>query len=51
MPALRDYRFANGKIMNEVDPTYEQRYRAMLIATADYPEWHSDPTYNLRKHR
>lgn len=31
MPVLRDYKMANGKIVNVVDPDYERRYREFMM--------------------
>lgn len=42
---------ADGSTVFEVDPTYESRYRAHLMATTSHPTFHNDPTYNLRKPR
>jgi hypothetical protein len=41
----------DGTIRSIVDPDYEQRYRAMLVATSTEPDWRNDPTYNLRRTR
>lgn len=51
LPCIRDYRFADGRRLREVDPDYERRYREMLMSTSAQPDYRSDPTYNLRKDR
>lgn len=54
MPVLRKYRMGDGTTRTIVDPDYEHRYREMLVATAPvdkFPDYHNDPTYNLRKDR
>ena len=51
MPVIRDYRMADGTTRTFVDPDYEHRYRAHLMATSAQPDYHSDPTYHLRKDR
>lgn len=49
MPVIRNYRFANGKTMTEVDPNYEQRYREHMMQAAEQPSRRQDPTYDLRR--
>lgn len=51
LPCIRDYRFANGQRKIEVDPAYEQRYRAMLVQSSDNPDWRHDETYNARRRK
>lgn len=54
MPVLRKYKMPDGSMKTEVDPEYEQRYRAHMIESAspkDFPSFRQDPTYNLRKTR
>lgn len=49
MLVIRDYRMADGSRKIEVDPDYERRYREHMMASASYPNWRDDPTYELRK--
>jgi hypothetical protein len=49
MPVIRDYTFADGRRVTEVDPEYERRYREHMMATSPHPGPRSDPTYKLRK--
>jgi hypothetical protein len=49
MPVIRNYKFINGQCKTEIDPDYERRYREHMMSNADYPNWRSDPTYNLRR--
>jgi hypothetical protein len=49
MPVIRDYRFRDGRVMTNVDPEYERRYREMLVSASNNPKWDKDPTYNMRK--
>lgn len=49
IPVIRAYKFGNGKTQTEVDPDYEQRYRAHLMTDGSQPSYQNDPTYNLRK--
>lgn len=51
LPCIRDYRMGDGSRRTTIDPDYERRYREMLMATSAYPDYRSDPTYNLRKDR
>lgn len=51
MPVLRDYVMGNGTKRTIVDPDYERRYREHLMSTTSHPDYHRDPTYNLRKDR
>lgn len=51
MPVIRDYVMADGTTRTEVDPDYESRYRAHLIANAPHPDWKNDPTYNMKRKR
>ncbi len=49
MPVIRPYVMADGTKREIVDPEYESRYRAHLIDHAPYPDWKSDPTYNMNR--
>lgn len=49
MPVVRNYRFANGKAMTEVDPDYEHRYREHMMKEALQPSFRNDPTYERRR--
>lgn len=51
LPCVRDYRMADGTRKQEVDPSYEQRYRAHMVQSSDTPSWRDDPTYNLRRRK
>lgn len=31
MPVLRDYKMADGRVVKEVDPEYERRYREFVM--------------------
>jgi hypothetical protein len=49
LPCIRDYRFANGERMVEVEPDYERRYREHMMPSAEQPSYRNDPTYDLRR--
>jgi hypothetical protein len=51
MPVVRDYRFGNGEARTEIDPDYERRYRAHLMASSAHPNWQQDPTYEMKRKR
>lgn len=51
LPVIRDYKLASGKIMIEVSPGYERRYREHLMETAAQPRWQDDPTYDLKRRK
>jgi len=51
LPVIREYRMANGTLLRNVDPEYEQRYRAHLLSTAAQRTYHTDPSYNWRRKR
>lgn len=49
LPCIRNYKMADGRVLTEVSPDYERRYREFLLSTTNLPSWKSDPTYDLRK--
>jgi len=49
MPVIRRYRMGDGTTKTEVDPDYERRYREFLLHDSNQPDYHRDPTYNLRR--
>lgn len=53
MPVIREYTMRNGERKIIVDADYEHRYREHLMEVerveCRYPDWRSDPTYNLRR--
>lgn len=51
LPCIRDYRMADGTRRTEIDPTYERRYRAMLMETSAHPDWRQDPTYDMDRRK
>lgn len=51
LPCIREYRFANGKVLTEVDPDYERRYREHMMEAAAHPRWDQDEIYYARKKR
>lgn len=51
LPCIRAYRFGDGTTKTEVDPSYEQRYREMLMQTSAQPEYKNDPTYHMDKRK
>lgn len=51
MPVLREYRMANGRLVTEIDPEYERRYREFKLHDAIAPTFRNDPTYNLRRRK
>lgn len=51
MPLVRDYTFANGRKVTEVDPEFEQRWRQHCMEINTAPSWRDDPTYFSRKDR
>ena len=49
MPVYRNYRMYDGKVVEYVDPEYETRYRSRLLSISLAPDWHNDPTYNMKR--
>jgi len=49
MLVIRRYTFGDGSVRTDIDPDYERRYREHLISTDTRPDYHRDPTYNLRR--
>lgn len=49
MPVMRKYKFGDGSIKEIIDPTYEQRYREMLLSISNEPNWRDDPTYDVKR--
>lgn len=51
MVVLRQYKFANGDVKDQVDPDYERRYREHLMTSSAHPSWKEDPTYNMSRRK
>lgn len=53
MPVFRNYKMANGSIIESVSPAYESGFRQFLIDTdpGRLPSYRTDPTYNLRRRK
>jgi hypothetical protein len=53
MPVHRNYRLADGTVIESIDPAYETGFRAFLLETnpGRLPNWREDPTYNLKRKR
>ena len=49
MPVIRNHQMRDGRIIEEVDPDYERRYRQHMVETSDQPIWKDDPTYNSKR--
>lgn len=48
MPVIRRYQMGDGSTKEEVDPTYEQRYREHLVSQS-FESYRDDPTYYGRR--
>lgn len=49
MPVVRRYKMRDGTVTETVDPDYERAYREFMLGNTVEPDWHRDPTYNLRR--
>jgi hypothetical protein len=51
LPCICNYTMNDGRKLTEVSPEWEQEWRKICMEINQAPDWHNDPTYDLKKQR